>query len=250
MQIQNIDFFMLSMGEGEVSFPIDRAYVGKKIKDIFVFDARYIEYPPQGGELLYQYTTESIFVDLFDKNQRQIFRSVPFSIFDPENIQRPQIDTELDFTLCKFRSVSRYVKTSYSRWNFIGVCVVYEDNEPFVSTFGNCRRTLSLTVIGGEVLNLRSLLAEFRAPKKVRRILIQYPAMLTSDYSVDKSEVYLTLRTKNGRVFENIPLSFLSDNSKLNKFLDLTDFDEEKCFIVNGGSRNINVNIIIEYDER
>ena len=74
--------------------------------------------------------------------------------------------------------------------------------------------------------------------------------MLTSDYSVDKSAVYLTLRTKNGRVFENIPLSFLSDNSKLNKFLDLTDFDEEKCFITNGGSRNINVNIIIEYDER
>lgn len=250
MQIQNIDFFLLSMGEGEVSFPIDRAYVGKKIKDIFVFDARYIAYPPQGGGLLYQYASESIFIDLFDKHQHQIFRSVPFSVFDPENIQRLQIDTELDFTLCKFRSVSRYVKNSYTTWNFFGVCVVYEDREPFISTFGNCRRTLSLTIANGETLNLRSLLAEFRAPKKVRRILIQYPAILTSDYSVDKSEIYITLRTKNGRVFENIPLSFLSDNSKMNKFLDLSDFDEEKCFITNGGWSYTNVNIIIEYDEQ
>lgn len=199
--INNIDTFSFEYvkGTSNLYIPKDRIYRGKKIKRITFYSDSDNAVDYVGFPLLPAAFFDSVFLDLYDEDKNVIMRDFSAAnMLCGVNI-KTDIDAILNYDISGIRILS---DTSAIGNNVYSVLcsIEYEEKVISVEEPTNCY-TINIPVTGKNYILFRDLNIDSLAEFSIKRIILR-----------GKTDCYLTLRNKNGNLFNQISGSYLTQN--------------------------------------
>lgn len=220
-RFQNIDTFeiLVTNTGGNFYFPIDRPFVGKKIKRIQVLFSTFQQFSPLGIKLLPFDSSAFVYLNLFEFGKSSPFyKNLSFSVNSITSNQDFLINRVVDFQASNISIKPNTKMTAGDTYSML-IAIEYQTKNYDVMLEATNVKTIFIEPVEGKYkYDLKDYITNASlGEKKVTRIVCE-----------GNIQGYLTLRTKGENTFNNVPLCFLlrDINTEHNYFDNLSvDFE-------------------------